>query len=155
MAPVVRWIKEQKGSITIQALLYIGVFVLILFMAFQVWKVVAIKQSLAGATYQASKYVALNGFKWILVGRKDILEVQVQQFIDLELHNNPFMPSNSHPRVQIRADVSYPDWCERSTYVLTVEVAYTFPVLHLGTDPSREQLTFRQVRGGQLRCYSH
>ena len=61
MVSVVNWIRDKKGSTAIQSLFVIAIFVVIVYMGVQVWKVVSIKQTLHAATYQAAKYIALNG----------------------------------------------------------------------------------------------
>lgn len=153
MAPMVRWAKDKKGSIVVQTVLYIGIFVLILFMSFQIWKVISIKQSLKGASYQAARYISLNGLKWILAGREGFLKNQIQQFIETELHNNSFVPADSHPIVDIWSDIHYFNWCEGSTFKLSVKLEYTVPIPRLGAaEADYEKLTFSQNIKGPFKC---
>jgi hypothetical protein len=152
MAPVVRLTKDEKGSITIQAMLYVVLLVLILIMAFELWKVISVKQSLKAATYQAARFVSLNGLLWRGAANRSMLQENVWRFVNTELHNNPFVPDDSQADVGVSLLIPHTDWCEQSTFQLTVVFRYAVPIPHLGGASQMEYLTLQQNAGGPLQC---
>jgi len=163
MVPVVNWIKDRRGSTTVQSLLFIAICVVVLYMAFEVWKVVSIKQSLHAATYQAAKYVALNGLKWGLSGRA--WAQKVWPFVATELLNNPFLPADS-----IRAGPSRPNpvihiwlnpecnqfnYCRKGQFSINVELEYEvfIPPRFGEASGTRLPLKFGQTIRARLECY--
>ena len=55
------WIREQRGSALIQFVLVLPIFLIIIFGSFAVWRVISAKQSLASGTYQAARYLSVEG----------------------------------------------------------------------------------------------
>jgi len=163
MVPVVRWRKDQKGSTTVQSLLFIAIFVVILYMSFEIWKVVSIKQSLHAATYQAAKYIALNGLYWGLSTGK--WAEQIWPFIVTELQNNPFIPkdsiragpSNANPAIIIwlNPQCNRLNYCKKGQFWIRVELGYDvfIPPRFGGGGSTRLPLKFTRTVYGQLECY--
>lgn len=52
-------VKDQKGSTLIQFILLLPLFLIVVLGAVEVWKVLAVKQSLHAGTYQATRYITL------------------------------------------------------------------------------------------------
>jgi Flp pilus assembly protein TadG len=151
---MVRFAKDEKGALTIQALTYVAIFVLILYSSFQLWKVLSIKQSLSAATYQAARFVALNGLLW-KGHESDLARQVVEPLVNQELQNNPFVPANTRATVAVRLSITGPNWCDDrhpSTFRLQVAYPFSVPLPHLGGGTAEEYLMFRQEREGQLLC---
>ncbi len=159
MASLVKWIKDRRGATALQSLLFIAIFVVILYMSFEVWKVVSIKQSLHGAAYQAAKYIALNGLKWGL--STGAWAQQVWPMVASELRNNPFVPADairpgSGPSIHIRLnpECNMGNYCQRCQFSITVELVYVVLVPpRLGAEGTRLPLTLSQRASSQLQCY--
>jgi len=163
MVSMVNWLKDKRGSTTIQSLLFIAIFVLILYMSFEIWKVVSIKQSLHAATYQAAKYIALNGLKWGL--SSSAWSQQVWPLITTELRNNPFIPEDSiragpggsNPAITIwlNPEVNPYNYCRKGQFWIKVEFWHdVFIPPHFGDISGAPlQLKFTQTTHGQLECY--
>jgi len=155
--------KDEKGSTTIQSLLFIAIFVLILSMAFELWKVVAVKQSVQAATYQAAKYIALNGLNWGLSEKE--WEIQVWPFIVTELRNNPFIPVDSfragglkpNPdiRIILNPQCNRQNYCDRGQFSIQVGLEYIVFIPPRFGEPNAKpmQLKFTRSVQSQLECY--
>lgn len=162
MVPVVRWLKDNKGSTTILSLFFVAIFVVTLYMSAEIWKVVSIKKSLHSATYQAVKYISLNGMKWGLSSRR--WEEEVRPLIVSELANNPFLPSDGpgvpEPDIVVwlSDEVNMQNYCEKGYFRLKVELSHqvlTPPKWGEPRDPPRlpMQLKLAQTIDGQIECY--
>ena len=55
------WVWGQRGSALIQFVLVLPLFLILIFGSFAVWKVVSAKQSLVSGTYQAARYLSVEG----------------------------------------------------------------------------------------------
>jgi len=156
MAPVVSGAKRQRGSVTVQAMMYIAIFVLIMVMSFEIWKVLSIKQSLRAATVQAARYITVNGLWLERTGKRELLETTVRDLIKRELHNNPFLPADSDPVIEIHIfHTGGENCCEGRTFHLSVKLAYTVQIPHFGSVPTSELLTLQQDKSGPFRCHSY
>ncbi|MFQ5875026.1 MAG: TadE/TadG family type IV pilus assembly protein, partial [Dehalococcoidia bacterium] len=51
----------QRGSALIQFVLVLPIFLILVFGSFAVWRVISAKQSLASGTYQAARYLSVEG----------------------------------------------------------------------------------------------
>jgi hypothetical protein len=163
MVPVVNWTKDKRGSTTVQSLLFIAIFVVILYMSFQIWMVVSIKQSLQAATYQAAKYIALNGLHWGLSG--GAWAEQVWPFIVTELQNNPFLPGDSiragpprpNPAITIwlNPECNRVNYCEEGQFSIKVELEYAvfIPPRFGEASSTLLPLKFTRTVRGRLQCY--
>jgi hypothetical protein len=161
VVPVVRWLTDRRGSTTVQALLFIAVFVVVIYMSFEIWKVVSIKQSLHAATYQAAKYIALNGLKWGL--SPGAWSQQVWPLVASELLNNPFVqedmigPAGSNPAIHISLNpaCNQTNYCRRCQFSISVALEYTVfvPPRYGRGSSTRLPLTLAQTTSSQLECY--
>jgi Flp pilus assembly protein TadG len=154
VVPMVKFARDQKGSLTIQALTYVAIFVLILYSSFQLWKVLSIKQSLSAATYQAARFVALNGLLW-KGHESDLARQVIEPLVNQELQNNPFVPAGIRATVAVRLSITGPNWCDdRNPSTFRLQVAYPFsvPLPNLGGGSAEEFLMLRQEREGTLLC---
>jgi hypothetical protein len=55
------WVWGQRGAVLIQFVLVLPLFIILIFGSFAVWKVVSAKQSLVSGTYQATRYLSVEG----------------------------------------------------------------------------------------------
>jgi len=55
------WVLDQRGSPLIEFVLVLPLFLILIFGSFVVWKIVSAKQSLASGTYQAARYLSVEG----------------------------------------------------------------------------------------------
>jgi hypothetical protein len=163
MVPVVKWIRDRRGSTTVLSLFVIATLVLVLYMSFEVWKVVSIKKSLHSATYQAVKFISLNGLRWGVHG--DWAE-QVRPIVEAELLNNPFLDSFvplQHRNPQITVPYRNPQlntltYCEKGDFTLRVELWYGIAIpphwQESGESPARSlRLHLTNTIQGKLECY--
>ncbi len=153
MVPVVKLRQDKHGSLTIQAMAYIAIFALILSLSFEVWKVLSIKQSLKSATYQAARFITLNGLLWQRY-QADLLRLVIEPLVNKELQNNSFVPAGSRAEVTLDLDITRPDWCDDhnpSSFHLLVTYQYTVPIPAIGGTGS-DVLVLRQEEGGRLLC---
>ena len=162
MAPMVSWLKDKRGSTTVQSLLFIAIFVAILYMSFEIWKVISIKQSLNGATYQAAKYVALNGMFWGL--SPGVWAEQVWPFVAAELQNNTFVPPDSirvgspsiNPRITLglNPECNRGNYCQKGQFWIEVSLSYgVFVPPRFGqVSSSLLPLTLSHRVRGELQC---
>jgi hypothetical protein len=159
----VKWIKDRRGSTTVQALLFVAIFVAIVYMTFEVWKVVSIRQSLHGATYQAAKFISLNGLHWGRGGGK--WAQQVWPLIATELRNNTFVsadtiragPSRPNPDITIwiNPECNSVNYCRHCQFWIKVEYEHEVFVPPRFGQPTGVRLPLQltnQVRG-KLECY--
>lgn len=92
------WGDDRRGSVVIEFVLVLPIFILILYASASVWKVVAVKDSLASATYQAARYLSVRGYwdRWLRPGDNcqpfpGKWEEEAARIVEQELlHNNPF-----------------------------------------------------------------
>ncbi len=160
MVAVVNWLKDKKGSITVQSLLVISILVVILYMSFEIWKAISISQSVAAATHQAAKYIALNGLAWWTGGYrypKEQVRDHVQKLIiEPELRSNRFIPEPLNLNVDLDARVNPEDYCEDSRFTITVRLTYQVslpPPFGQAAGPSwSRRLTY--TASDMLRCYA-
>jgi len=95
---VLSWGDDRRGSVLIEFVLVLPIFILILYASASVWKVVAVKDSLASATYQAARYLSVRGYwdRWLRPGDNcqpfpGKWEEEAARIVEQELlHNNPF-----------------------------------------------------------------
>jgi hypothetical protein len=132
MAVLVKWLRDRRGSTTIQSLLFIAIFVVILYLSFEVWKVLQIKQSLVGATYQAAKYISLNGLYWGLSTGK--WAEQVWPYVVAELQNSTYVPEDairpgpygSNPAITmwLNPECNRETYCEKGQFWIQINLTY-------------------------------
>ena len=153
MVSVVNWSRDKKGALAIQSLFFIIIFILIVYMAFEIWKVVSIRQTLHAATYQAAKWISLNGLKCVQEGCQYGLEGYVTRFIvEPELRNNSFT-DDPHPAVNVHIDYEPDDYCD-NPFTIKVQMLHSVLVPPRYGQVSGEMLllTLSRTLHGQLVC---
>lgn len=112
MVPVVNWTGDRRGAVAVQAMLVIAICIVVVYMGFEIWKVISIKQSVHAAAYQAAKWIALNGLKCLNARCEYGLTGYVQRFIvEPEVRSNVFVPE-ADPLVIIHVDYDPYDYCD-------------------------------------------
>jgi len=162
MARMVKWIKDKRGSIAVQALLFIAIFLLIAYLGVEIWKVVSIQRSVRAATYQATKYIALNGPHWGL--DPGVWEEAVWPLIVNSLLSNPFVPADSigrgqsrNPAITIWLDpaCNAVNYCERGRFWIQVDLKHRLwiPPRIEDTDGTLLQVNVSGREDGKLQCF--
>lgn len=57
---MVALVRDKRGAILVQAILFLPIFILIVVGSFEVWKVMSVKQSLTSGTSEAARYLSFN-----------------------------------------------------------------------------------------------
>ncbi len=94
-----RLTKDRRGSILVQTLLLLPIFLLIVLGGYEVWKAISAKQSLHSGTYQATRYLCLNPVEDSL-DPEEWKEV-AEEFIVPELANNGLVGEDVAEQVRI------------------------------------------------------
>ena len=95
---MVALVRDKRGAILVQAILFLPIFILIVVGSFEVWKAISVKRSLHSGTYQATRYLSLNPddsldpTKW---------GAEAWKLIVPELANNGFVDDDAARRVEI------------------------------------------------------
>lgn len=93
-----RWMTDRRGSVLVQAIPILIIFILVVAGGFTVWKVISIKQSLHSGTYQAARYLSLNP---VDPGQRGLWHEVAWEFVARELANNGFVGRNPNPSVEV------------------------------------------------------
>ncbi|MBI3943813.1 MAG: pilus assembly protein [Chloroflexi bacterium] len=56
-----RWIDEQRGDTLIEFMLILPIVLMLVIGGFEIWRVINVKESLRSATYNAARYLSLQG----------------------------------------------------------------------------------------------
>ena len=141
---MVALVKDKRGAILVQAILFLPILVLIVVGSFEVWKAISVKQSLHSGTYQAVRYLSLNPVKsfeeaeWAAVARK---------FIKPELKNNGFVSAGTVEKVSITVDT--PDILDcGETFTIRAELPWEAIIPYL----SRSDWEFVDQHEGFIVC---
>lgn len=94
-----RLTEDKRGSILVQTLLLLPIFLLIVLGGHEVWKAISVKQSFHSGTYQATRYLCLNPVEESL-DPEEWKEV-AEDFIVPELANNGLVGEDLANRVRI------------------------------------------------------
>ncbi len=153
MVPVVNWTRDRRGAVAVQSILVIAICVAFVYMGFEIWKVISIKQSVHAAAYQAAKWIALNGLKCLHGECQYGLTGYVQSFIvGPEVRSNVFVP-RARPLVIIDVDYDPYDYCD-NPFRVTVLLQHSVLVPpRFGQVGGRDlSLTISRTVGGHLVC---
>jgi len=99
LARLTRLTEDKRGSILVQTLLILPIFLLIVLGGYEVWKAISVKQSLHSGTYQATRYLCLNPVEDSL-DPEEWKEV-AEDFIVPELANNGLVGEDVAEQVRI------------------------------------------------------
>jgi hypothetical protein len=149
------WIRGQRGSTLIQFVLVLPLFLILIFGSFAVWKVVSAKQTLASGTYQAARYLSVEGR---YLGYPGEWEYAAQVIIARELENNSLLRplpqpiisfgSPSKPKCPEEDCVNDPGPClNRALFTVIAEISLPWPVRipFLGSETETITLVERQT----------
>jgi len=123
---MVALVRDKRGAILVQAILFLPILILIVVGSFEVWKAISVKRSLHSGTYQAARYLSLNPVNslnsedWVGEARK---------FIKPELKNNGFVTKAAE---QVIITVDTPDilYCGE-TFTIRADVPWTAVIPYL------------------------
>jgi hypothetical protein len=149
---------EQRGSTLIQFVLVLPLFLVLIFGSFAVWKVVSAKQSLISGTYQAARYLSVEGRYLDYPGD---WEYAAWVIITRELENNSLLRPLPQPGVSFeppfrprcpKADaVNDPmPQLEDALFTIRAEITLPWPVHIPFLDP--ETITLVEKRTSYIEC---
>lgn len=96
---------DQRGGALIEFVLVLPLFLILILGSFAVWKVVSAKQSLASGTYQAARYLSVEGryldYAPDFDDAPDDWQDAARIIITSELENNSLLRSLSQPVITI------------------------------------------------------
>jgi hypothetical protein len=149
---------DQKGSTLIQFVLVLPLFLVLIFGSFAVWKVVSAKQSLISGTYQAARYLSVDGryldypgdweyAAWVIIARElennGLLRPLPQPIISFE---PPFRPRC--PKADAVND-PLPN-LEDALFTIRAEITLPWPLRIPFVDP--ETITLVEKRTSYIEC---
>lgn len=155
------WVVGQRGSALIEFVLVLPLFLILIFGSFAVWKIVSAKQSLASGTYQAARYLSVEGR--FLYYYPDDWEDVARIIITSELENNgllrplpqpiiSFEPS-FRPRCPKEDAVNDPmPYLKDALFTVRAEITLPWPVRIPFLDPETETITLVEKRTSYIEC---
>lgn len=158
-----RWIQDRRGSVVIQSLFLIAIFLVTIYMSVEIWKAISISQSVHAAAYQAAKYVALNGREWGLTPSG--WAEKVMPYVLTELSNNPFVdetamragPYQPNPKITVwlNPECNYSNYCRRGDFWIKLEWVHSVsvPPRFGRTTATLLRVILIQKVDGRLQCY--
>ena len=163
MVAMVKWIRDRRGSVVIQSLFLIAIFLVTIYMSVEIWKVVSISQAVHAATYQAAKYIALNGMQWGL--SPSGWAEKVWPYVVTELSNNPFVDVTSiragayqaNPKITVwlNPECNRQNYCRRGNFWIKLEWVHSVsvPPRFGRTKATLLRVTVIQKVDGKLQCF--
>jgi hypothetical protein len=163
MAALVRWVRDHRGSVVVQSLYLIAILLVTIYMSVEIWKVISVSQSVHAATYQAAKYIALNGREWGL--SPSGWAEKVLPYVVTELSNNPFVdvsamragPYQANPNVTVwlNPECNYLNYCRRGNFWVKIEWTHSVsvPPRFGRNEATLLRVTVIQKVDGKLECY--
>jgi hypothetical protein len=139
--------RDRRGAVTVQALLLLPLFVLVVFGGYEILRAMSVKQALHNGTYQAVRYLSLNPIISSGSGPwQDVAETLILQEMAAEAGDEALARRQLQVRVpQIPRHI--PPWCGDR---FRVEAFYTweFEVPFA----NRFHITFRERYDGRVIC---
>jgi len=111
------WRLDQRGSALVEFVLVLPLFLILVFGSFAVWRIVSAKQSLASGTYQAARYLSVEG-RWspeldYPEGYPEKWEHAARIIIVRELENNPLLRPLPEPVITFEPELPVRPRCPR------------------------------------------
>lgn len=152
------WVLDQRGSTLTQFVLVLPIFLVLLYGSFAVWKVALAKQSLASGTYQAARYLSVEGRYLDYTGE---WEYAARVIIVHELENNSLLRPLPQPAISFEPFskpkcpeeecVNDPWQClDRALFTVRAEITLPWPVRIPFLDP--ETITLVEKRTSYIEC---
>jgi hypothetical protein len=152
------WVLDRKGSTLTQFVLVLPLFLVLLYGSFAVWKVASAKQSLASGTYQAARYLSVEGryldypWDWADAARVVIVrELENNSLLrpppDLDVTVEPASRPQCPPEDAIRNPWPYLD---RALFTITAQITLPWPARIPYLDP--ETITLVEKRTSYIEC---
>ena len=124
---MVALVKDKRGAILVQAILFLPILILIVVGSFEVWKAISVKQSLHSGTYQATRYLSLNPV--LSLNSEDWVE-EAEKFVEPELKNNGFVSAGTAKKVSITVDTPDSLDCGK-TFTIKTELSWKAVIPYL------------------------
>ena len=159
------WGLGQRGSTLIQFVLVLPLFLILIFGSFAVWKIVSAKQSLVSGTYQAARYLSVEGrylrypgepvptpgswryVAWAIIVRElennSLLRPLPQPIISFEPYSQPRCPQGDAMNDPM-------PYLEDALFTIRAEITLPWPVRIPFLDP--ETITLVEKRTSYIEC---
>ena len=161
------WVLDQRGSPLIEFVLVLPLFLILIFGSFVVWKIVSAKQSLASGTYQAARYLSVEGryldYAPDLDDDPDDWQDAARVIIVRELGNNSLLRPLPQPVVTIEPPVRPqcpPDdavrtpmpHLKRALFTVRAKITLPWPVRIPFLETITETITLEEKRTSYIEC---
>ncbi|HID86789.1 MAG TPA: hypothetical protein EYP55_05345, partial [Anaerolineae bacterium] len=152
------WVLDQRGSTLTQFVLVLPILLVLLYGSFAVWKVASAKQSLASGTYQAARYLSVEGRYLDYPGE---WEYAARVIIVRELGNNSLLRPLPEPAISFEPpfrpqcppeDAINNPWphLDRALFTIRAEITLPWPARIPFLDP--ETITLVEKRTSYIEC---
>jgi hypothetical protein len=143
LSVLARRLRDSRGVSTVTYALVLPLFILLVFGILEIWRVVAVRQSLYLGTYTAARYLSAESRSW-RVSRADQWEPLAAEvargIVDGELRRNNLIPGGYALTVQATVepgrrgtDLTHLGWLFTLRVDLSVPGLITLPILNMST----------------------
>ena len=148
--------KENRGATAVMYMLILPIFVVLIFGIFEIWKVMAVQQSLHLGVYKAVRRLSWYGVQWLpqagwsfQPGAPGAWESratsEAQRIISEEIDRNSLVPHGYTLGVQVAIEASRRGSLQDLGWMFTVRAEILAPGLSPLLNPGALTLTDRQV----------
>jgi len=125
-----RFCREKRGASVITYALTLPLFVLLVFGILEIWRLMAVRQSLNLGVYQAMRYLSSQGRDWLpsSAGAWETIAVaRATGTISAELQRNALVPENSTLQVKVVIEPNAPANLDDLAWFFTVRAELILP----------------------------
>lgn len=125
-----RFCREKRGASIITYALTLPLFVLLVFGILEIWRVMAVRQSLNLGAYQAMRYLSSQGRDWLpsSAGAWETIAASTATYtINAELQRNALVPDDSTLQVQVAIEPNAPANLDDLGWFFTVRAELALP----------------------------
>lgn len=141
--------KDNRGISTIAYMLILPLFILLIFGTLELWKIMAVRQSLYLGAYKAARKLSWYGPQWLSQGRPEAWEAlataEAHSIIAEELNRNALLPRGSSLHVQVSIEPDGRSAMEQLGWLFTLRAELVAPGLVTLLKSGPLVLTERQV----------
>lgn len=152
------WRLDQGGSALIEFVLVLPLFLILVFGSFAVWRIISAKQTLASGTYQAARYLSVEGR---FLDYPEEWEHAARVIIARELENNSLLRPLPEPVIEfeppLRPECPEEDavenpwpYLQRALFTIKVGITLPWPARIPYLDP--EAITLVEKRTSYIEC---
>jgi Flp pilus assembly protein TadG len=131
----------KRGAVTVQFALFLPILVIILIGAFEIWKILYVKDTLNDAAYQGVRLLCMQP-------NREAIEVQTEALLRRSVAVNSLVGNRAYDPQILEVDLDYRGYCGEEIYV-TLKLNWTVGASEGWGRPSGGWLTFLG-RSGRL-----